>query len=597
MSLFIQLLGRPSFSAPYEDRYRFRSNKSWGLLAYLILRERQPSREELSSLLFAEAEDPRRALRWNLSEIRKAIDRDGSVGGNPVDLALSPGVRVDVLILARGSSMEAVESTNVGASLLEGMTFDTPAFETWLLNERRHLDATGEAVLHEAALRALSRGDHQGAIDHALRLIQMNPLDENHQALLIRAFRLAGDLESAEAQLAACRRLFETELGISPGPAVEAAAKTRARLPARANSRASTQATLEAGLAAVDAGAIESGIDSLRTAVAQADADDDHRLRAETRIALAEALIHSLRGEDEEGTATLHEAREAALSANENELAARAAVELGYVDFLRARYDRAEHWLLDARDLAGSDHELQAAVAIYLGTIESDRANYANAKQLLRHGLSRAQELPNHRREAYASSVLGRAHLLEGELDEAARLLHASIELAEREHWLAFMPWPQALFGEVELKRGNLDSAASILEQAFARACLVSDPCWEGASARALALLEDARDNRQEAIRRLEDARLRCNRASDTYMWLDGYILDALCTLGHEIAEDKSRIWAEQLHELASRTGMKELTVRALLHKAQLGEAGAEETARLLAADIDNPELTTLIGR
>lgn len=40
---------------------------------------------------------------------------------------------------------------------------------------------------------------------------------------------------------------------------------------------------------------------------------------------------------------------------------------------------------------------------------------------------------------------------------------------------------------------------------------------------------------------------------------------------------------------------MKELTVRALLHKAQLEESGGEEAAPLLAADIDNPELTTLV--
>lgn len=56
-----------------------------------------------------------------------------------------------------------------------------------------------------------------------------------------------------------------------------------------------------------------------------------------------------------------------------------------------------------------------------------------------------------------------------------------------------------------------------------------------------------------------------------------------------------TRMWADQLHELASRTGMKELTVRALLHKAQLEEPGGEEAAPLLAADIDNPELTTLV--
>ena len=39
---------------------------------------------------------------------------------------------------------------------------------------------------------------------------------------------------------------------------------------------------------------------------------------------------------------------------------------------------------------------------------------------------------------------------------------------------------------------------------------------------------------------------------------------------------------------------MRELTVRALLHSAALGDAGARSAAALLAADIDNPQLHAL---
>ena len=46
----------------------------------------------------------------------------------------------------------------------------------------------------------------------------------------------------------------------------------------------------------------------------------------------------------------------------------------------------------------------------------------------------------------------------------------------------------------------------------------------------------------------------------------------------------------------ASRTGMRELGVRALLHGAALGDLGDAEVAALTAADIDNPQLSALVA-
>ena len=63
MPLTIQLLGRPGITRDAGEVYAFRSRKSWAVLAYLILGERPPSRSQLARLLFAEANDPVRALR------------------------------------------------------------------------------------------------------------------------------------------------------------------------------------------------------------------------------------------------------------------------------------------------------------------------------------------------------------------------------------------------------------------------------------------------------------------------------------------------------------------------------------------------------
>ena len=115
-------------------------------------------------------------------------------------------------------------------------------------------------------------------------------------------------------------------------------------------------------------------------------------------------------------------------------------------------------------------------------------------------------------------------------------------------------------------------------------------------SARALALVADVHGATDEAFQQAEDARTRSNRLPDPYVWLDGYILDALCELGRRHGHPETGSWVETLRDLASRTGMRELTVRSMLHGAALGRPGDAAAARLLAADIDNPRLTALIA-
>lgn len=593
MSLSIHLLGRPVIDREPAEVYRFRSQKSWAILGYLLLTERPTSRSQLASLLFGAADDPLRALRWSLNEIRRALGDGASVGGDPVTLTLPAEALVDVDVVTGGTWTDAIRLRSLGATLLEGMAFsDAAAFESWLLTERRHVAAASEAILHEAALASMSRGAFEDSISFAARVVAMNPLEENHQALLIRAYRMAGDETSAGRQLTACVDLFSRELGVEPGPAVRAAMRPRPQHRTRPRDDVSIAAVMESGAAAIAAGALDTGIDTLRTAVTLADQADASRLRASARLALAEALIHSLRGEDEEGSAILHTAIEIAHAHGENGLAARAHSELGYVEFLRARYARAEQWLRTALTLGHESDWLVTKATTYLGSVKSDQADYGAAIILLKEAANASRRTGDLRREAYAESMLGRVHLVRHEMENAARHLDNAVELALRDQWLAFLPWPQAMRGELEVIRGNFAAASDALNQAFARACQLGDPCWEGLSARGLALLADATGDTDQAFDLLANARLRCNRLADTYVWLDVYILDAQCELGLRHHHADTPRWIHAMHERASRTGMRELTVRSLLHRATAcGKPGDDEAARLLAAQIDNPAL------
>jgi DNA-binding SARP family transcriptional activator len=595
MSLTLRLLGRPTAERTDTSTYHFRSRKSWALLAYLLLSERPPTRSQLATLLFADADDPLRALRWSLAEIRRCLGPDGSVDGDPVRLALAPDVVVDVDVLVHGSAADAVRLPGLGSDLLDGTVIRGAAgFESWLLSEQRRFAAAAESVLHEAALVALSQGATTRARGLAVRAAAMSPLDENHQALLIRLYRQDGDEDAAEKQFAAYARMCRLELGSAPGAAVLAALHEPTREESEVADAASIEAVVEAGTAAVAAGAGDAGIASLRTAARLADTAGNTALRVRSRLVLAEALVHSFGGLDEAGLAALHEADQIALDAGDDDAAARARAELGYVDFLRARYDRAERWLADALARSAGSPSLQAKATTYLGSVESDRADYGRALALLDEATVLSRTAGEPRREAFGRSMLGRVHLLRGDLESALDELEESVRLAQADHWLAFLPWPQALHGEVLLALGRPQDAAETAGQAFARACQVGDPCWEGISARGVAMVTEAAGDAAGGFDVLADARARCNRLADPYVWLDVYILDALCTLGRRHAHPSTATWVDEMRTLASRHGMRELVVRAMLHGAALGDEGDAAAAGLLAADIDNPALQRL---
>ena len=598
MTFAVHLLGRPRVEHAGGSPYRFRSRKSWAVLAYLILAERPPTRTQLASLLFAEADDPLRALRWSLTEIRRCLGIDGTLDGDPLVLRLPPGAVVDVPVLTHGSWTAAVELPGLGADLLDGLSIQAaPAFESWLLSERRRIAAAAEAILHEAALGTLSRDDLDGARAYAVRATAMSPLDENHQALLIRLYRLAGDYDAAQKQYAACVELFDRELGVTPGIAVEEALRAVRRERLTVTDDASIRAVVEAGAAAVAAGATGAGVGSLRAAVRLADDAGAGRLRVDSRLRLAEALIHSLGGLDEEGVATLHDVDRIALAADDRGSVARARAELGYVDFLRGRYDRAEVWLTDALAFAHGSTPVTARATTYLGSVASDRADYGRAVDLLERATAQARAAGETRTEAYGLSMLGRVSLLRGDLEPAAQRLDASIARAEQGNWLAFLPWPQALRGEAHLAAGDPAGAAGALEQAFARACQLGDPCWEGMSARGLALVAEATGDPGRAFAILVDARARSKRLADAYVWLEAHILDALCALGRRHGHPQTRQWNDTMRRIASRAGMRELTVRSLLHGAALGDEGDGAAAASLAAEIDSPALKLLLAR
>jgi DNA-binding SARP family transcriptional activator len=598
MSLSILLLGPPRMErddAPVEPP---RGHKTWGLLAYLLRSRLPPSRERLASLLFPEADDPLGTLRWTLSALRRCLGDDAELGGDPLRLTLHPGTFVDIDVLERGSWMEAVAVPGLGHELLDGLAFrSSPGFDLWLESERRHVAGMSSAVLHQAALALLGRGEPDPAARHASELVRLNPYDENAHVVLVRCLRAAGDQHAAARHVASVTELFRRELGVDPTDALGAAAD-EPEVPARKriSGRAAVLAILEAGEAALGAGAVETGVQRMREAIAAARGVGDNELLAEALVSLGGALVHSARGTDEEGAAALHEGTTLAELAGRDDIAATGWREISWVQFLRAQYERAEDSLQRTTELAAGRNEELAWVDVIRGASRHDLGDHAAAGESLRSGVERATELGTGQPLGQALTLLGRYHLLRGEIEDALHLLDRALNEADARGMTAFIPWPEAFRGELDLLLGDLETAEARFEHAFALGCQVGDACWESIGIRGLGLVAAARGDGDHALELLVDAPKLCRRLPDTYLWIEVYGLDALCAVAVDYGAEGAVGWINELERISARRGIRELLLHATVYRARLGEPGALEAAGSMASQIDNPALGRLLG-
>lgn len=596
--LAIHLLGpQPRVLLAGEPQPAPRGRKAWGLLAYLLTTASAPSREWLAELLFSDAGDPLNALSWNLTQIRRLLGPGATLAGQPVVVTLPAGSFVDVHALTRGTWMQAIDIPGLGLELLQGKGFPaSPGFEAWLLTSRRRLAGAAEGVLREAARARLSTGDAGKAIELSGRLVAANPLDEDAQELLVRAYAASGNRVAAETQRDACIALFRNELGIDPGGAVLRAAEAgqaQRAVPDRPVTRAATVARLESGLGALDAGAVDTALGLLRQAVAEAHDADDGPLQVKVLVALGSALVHSVRGRDGEGAGFLHEAIAVADRIGFRELATQAHRELGYVELLRGRYDRAEHRLETATALAADDPTERAWALAVRGVASTDVGRYVEALAQFEEALALSDVGHLTQVEAWVWTFTGRLHLLREEFGLARTCLGNGLEVARGLRWTSFVALPEALLAEVDLVEDRTLLAATAYEHAHALALQVDDPCWEGIAARGLGLVAAREGDEESAERWMIEGRDRCVRLPDAYLWVQAYCLDALCALAIDTRRIKATQWVDDLEALATRTGMREFVARAYAHRGRLGSKDAAEAARVLAAEVDNPALQT----
>ncbi|GIE77243.1 hypothetical protein Aph02nite_31930 [Actinoplanes philippinensis] len=514
----VRLLGVPAIEGPDGSLREVRGHKPWAVLARLLLSDRPLRRQQLAAELFPDTVDPLGSLRWCLAALRKAIGSSQVFTGDPISVTLPAGVRVDVLELMAGR----IDTTDVG-DLLDGVPVASgPEFSTWLLVTREHVAARTDGLLREATITALSREQYDVAVRLAERAAGRTPLDEGAQVMLVKSLALAGRARAAASHVLRVEQLFRTELGCDPSPALRSAARPSVAAPPPGIPAATLAGSLlEAGRAALAAGAVEAGLDCLRRAGGHAEATGDPRLLGQTFFELGTALIHAVRGFDDEGCILLGQAVEQAIIAGDQRTAVRALQEHGYADALAGRRPQAAEHLGEARRLAGSQPELLAGVEAVTAFNLADWGRLTEALPGYETALDLARRVADRRREAWILTLSGWACLREGDVAGAVSRLSQGLSVVRELRWVSFEPMPLAALAEAAVT--SVDRAE--LERCFALSCQLGDPCWEAASGRVLALHHAHRGDAGQAVRWITDARVRGMRRSDTWVGMLATIL------------------------------------------------------------------------
>ncbi|WP_346960337.1 BTAD domain-containing putative transcriptional regulator [uncultured Arthrobacter sp.] len=477
---------KPADAAPPQPRGR----KAWAVLAYLALNPAGAGRARTAALLFPDAADPLGALRWNLSELRRVLG-GAAIAGDPLRLDLRPGWRCDVLELGSAAARD-VDPCRFEGQLLEGLNFaDSPVFESWLADQRYRLENAVQSLLYDAALASLAAGAPKDAAGLASRALQRDPFNADCTAVLVKAMVALGEQRRAREQVTKFGELYRAELGLplpeevrralsEPGTAADSGTPANA---------ATVRSYLDAGAASLSAGAVDRGLAQLRLAVELAQRAGERHLLAESLVTLAGAVIHQAGGRGAEVADFLHRALTAEAPDGGSRTAAAAYRELGYLAVQRGVPDRAAGWLERAMRAAKGFLDEQSRILAIQGMLGSDTARYADAVAALSESVRLATKAGNRRQQAFGEALLGRVHLIRGELDLAGACLDRALAGVAAEHWTAFEPFVAGLRGETYLAAGKLEEAAALIDRSWVMAELAGDHCYMALAAGAEARL------------------------------------------------------------------------------------------------------------
>ncbi len=178
------------------------SKKTRALLAYLALTARAQRRERLCEIFWDLPDDPKGALRWSLSKIRRILNSGASdrIASDRSSIALDlTGIDIDWIALRRadqagfatlGTDQLEALAAKLRGTFLEDLSLPRcPDFEAWRFAEATQVEAAAARLLRLLTDRL--RDVPERAVRHALQLRRYLPDDEAVD-LLIAELQRAG---------------------------------------------------------------------------------------------------------------------------------------------------------------------------------------------------------------------------------------------------------------------------------------------------------------------------------------------------------------------------------------------------------------------
>jgi DNA-binding SARP family transcriptional activator len=209
------------------------TQKYRALLAFLASPPgRAHPRESLVALLWGDLphEQARGALRQALWALRRALNRDAHgtlvFDGDSVVLDAAT-LRVDVREFEQAASRSDLDSLARAAALyrgdfLAGLSARERPFEEWLAAERERLAELALGALARLLARQRDSGALDDAVQTALRLLALDPLQEVVHRTLMQLYVQLGRRGAALRQYQSCVGVLQRELSLEPEPETRA---------------------------------------------------------------------------------------------------------------------------------------------------------------------------------------------------------------------------------------------------------------------------------------------------------------------------------------------------------------------------------------
>ena len=221
--LQIRLLGAVEIILDGRRLRAFNSLRLQRFLGLIVLRRDPQHRSRLAFELWPDSDEPqaRTNLRKLLHDFRHSLPDIGEfaeIGNETVRWIPNGPSEVDVL---RFQDAMAAGDFELAARLYSGDLLPA-CYDDWVLDERAKLRAQAYAALVRLTEEAAGRGDHNAAIRHAQRIIDLEPTDEAAVRFQMQAHLALGDRAAALRCYHRYAQVLERDLAVAPGEAIGA---------------------------------------------------------------------------------------------------------------------------------------------------------------------------------------------------------------------------------------------------------------------------------------------------------------------------------------------------------------------------------------